>query len=49
MILWGYLFWRDVPSLNIVIGMFLIVGAGIYLFYRERIRNQEIAIDSALR
>ena len=49
MILWGYLFWRDVPSLSIVIGMFLIVGAGIYLFHRERIRNQEIASDSTLR
>lgn len=49
MILWGYLFWRDVPSLSIVIGMFLIVGAGIYLFHRERIRNQKIASDSTLR
>ena len=49
MILWGYIFWGDVPSLNIVIGMFLVVGSGIYLFYRERIRNQEIAIDSTVR
>ena len=49
MILWGYLFWRDVPSLSIVIGMFLIVGAGIYLFHRERIRNREIASDSTSR
>ena len=49
MILWGYLVWRDVPSFNIVAGMVLIVGAGIYLVYRERIRNQDIASDTTLR
>jgi len=30
-------------------GMLLIVSAGIYTFYREQIRNQELAIDTTLR
>ena len=49
MILWGYIFWRDVPSLYDLIGMFLIVGAGLYIYYREQIRNQELSIDTTLR
>ena len=49
MILWGYLFWGNVPSATDATGMLLIVGAGIYMFYREQIRNQELAIDTTLR
>jgi drug/metabolite transporter (DMT)-like permease len=49
MILWGYLFWGDIPSASEAAGMLLIVSAGIYMFYREHIRNQELAIDTTLR
>ena len=49
MILWGYLIWGDIPSVSEAAGMLLIVSAGIYMFYREQIRNQELAIDTTLR
>ena len=49
MILFGYLFWGDVLSFNIAIGMVLIVGAGIYIFYRERIKSESIASEAAIR
>ena len=49
MILWGYLFWGDIPSVSEAAGMLLIVGAGIYMFYREQVRNQELSIDTTLR
>ena len=49
MILLGYLVWGDVPSVNIAIGMVLIVGAGIYIFYRERIKDESVASESSLR
>ncbi len=49
MILWGYLIWGDIPSASEATGMLLIVCGGVYMFYREQIRNQEIAIDSSLR
>ena len=49
MILWGYIFWREVPSLYDLIGMLLIVGAGLYIYYREQIRNQNIENKSTLR
>ena len=49
MILLGYLVWGDVPSVNIAIGMVLIVGAGIYIFYREQIRGESVASEASLR
>ncbi|GIS88423.1 MAG: hypothetical protein CM1200mP18_11330 [Gammaproteobacteria bacterium] len=49
MILWGYLIWGDIPSVIEATGMLLIVGAGVYMFYREQIRNRELAIDTTLR
>ena len=49
MILFGYLFWGDIPSFNIAIGMVLIVGAGIYIFYRERIKSESIASEATIR
>ena len=49
MILLGYLVWGDVPSFNIAIGMVLIVGAGIYIFYRERIISETIDREATMR
>ena len=48
-ICWGYLFWGDIPSPNEAIGMILIVGAGVYLFYREKVLDQKTASESPLR
>ena len=48
MILLGYLVWGDVPSFNIAIGMVLIVGAGIYIFYRERIKSESVDSDASV-
>ena len=48
MVLLGYLVWGDVPSSNIAIGMVLIVGAGIYMFYRERIKSESVDSDTSV-
>jgi drug/metabolite transporter (DMT)-like permease len=48
-IYWGYLFWDNIPTLNEAIGMTLIVGAGAYLFYREKVVDQTTASESPLR
>jgi drug/metabolite transporter (DMT)-like permease len=45
----GYLFWSDVPSVSEAIGMALIVGSGMFLYYREHLRGQEIAVETPLR
>ena len=48
MVLLGYLVWGDVPSFNIAIGMVMIVGAGIYMFYRERIKSESVDSDTSV-
>ena len=35
-ILWGYLFWNEVPDSKALIGILLIGGAGLYVFLHER-------------
>ena len=45
----GYLFWGDVLSLKEIIGMVLIVGSGIYLFYRENVKGVQEATEAPLR
>jgi len=45
----GYLFWSDVPSAAEAIGMALIVGSGMFLYYREHLRGQSVAAETPLR
>ncbi len=48
-ICWGFLFWGDIPSPTEATGMTLIVGAGVYLFYREKSQQRTAASESSLR
>jgi len=48
-ICWGYIFWDNIPSINEAIGMILIVGSRIFLFYREKVLDQTNASESPLR
>jgi len=34
--LYGWLFWRELPAANTWAGMAIIIGAGLYVLYRER-------------
>ena len=43
----GYLIWGDVPDLPMVIGTVIIVGTGIYTFYRER-RHARLIVGTNL-
>ena len=45
----SFVIFRDVPSVFETVGMVLIVGAGIYTFYRERIQGQAAATEATLR
>ncbi len=35
-IMWGYVFWGDVPNLQTMLGIVLVVGSGFYVFLREK-------------
>ncbi len=49
-LLWGYLFWGEIPDIQAAIGMLLIVGSGLYIFLREKrtigIIDETYGIDS---
>lgn len=40
-VLFGYLFYDDLPDIPTVIGALIIVASGIYTFHRERVRSSE--------
>ena len=48
-IFYGWLIWDESVTIRSWIGMAMIVTAGIYLFYREKINEQEITVDQPLR
>ena len=45
----GWIFFNEVPKINTMIGMCLIVGGGIYIFIREKVQEQSIVTEKPLR
>ena len=45
----GWYFFNEVPDLNTIIGMLLIVFGGIYIFIREKAQDQLIVTEKPLR
>jgi len=48
-IFYGWLIWDESVTFRSWVGMAMIVSAGIFLFYREKINDQEITTDQPLR
>ena len=45
----GWLFFDEIPNLNTMVGMLLIVCGGIYIFIREKAQDQSIVTEKPLR
>ena len=45
----GYFLFDEIPNLRIFIGITLIIGAGIYIFMREKVRDQSITVEAPKR
>ena len=45
----GWIYFNEIPSLNTVIGILIIVSSGIYIFMRERAQEDLIATEKPLR
>lgn len=45
----GYILFETIPQTRTFIGAALIIGAGIYIYMREKIKDQMIAIDTPNR
>lgn len=48
-VLWGWLIFGTLPGVNAWIGIALIMGSGIYVFWREQVRQRTIAGAQPLR
>ena len=42
-VIWGLLLWGDWPDATAVLGIALIVGSGLFVFYRETVRGRLVA------
>jgi len=45
----GWIYFNEIPSLNTVIGILIIVSSGIYIFIREKAQEQSIVTEKPLR
>jgi drug/metabolite transporter (DMT)-like permease len=45
----GWLYFEEIPTLNTVIGILIIVSSGIYIFMREKAQDQSIVTEKPLR
>lgn len=45
----GYAYFREIPDLWLLFGILLIVGSGMYIFFRESVRKKPMAIETRLR
>ena len=48
-IITGYLLFNDIPSIRTFIGVVLIISAGIYIYIREKARDQYVATENPIR
>lgn len=48
-VLWGYLFWHEVPDGLTLLGIALVVGSGLYVLRRETVRGRRIVAGRGLR
>jgi len=48
-IITGYLLFNDIPNIRTLIGVLLIISAGIYIYIREKAREQYIATQNPIR
>ena len=45
----GWIFFDEVPEINTILGMFIIVICGVYIFVREKAQEQSIVTEKPLR
>ena len=45
----GYVLFNDVPTIRTFVGVALIIGAGVYIYFREKVKDQMIVSDTPNR
>ena len=45
----GYILFNDIPTIRTFVGVALIIGAGVYIYLREKVKDQMIVTDTPNR
>ena len=45
----GYFLFDDIPTIRTILGVIIVMSAGVYVFLREQKRDQEVNLDTPLR
>ena len=45
----GWIYFQEIPTLNTIVGILIIVSSGVYIFMREKAQDQFIATEKPLR
>ena len=45
----GWIYFQEIPTLNTISGILIIVSSGVYIFMREKAQDQLIATEKPLR
>ena len=48
-ILWGYVFWKEVPDGFAMVGIALVAGSGLYVVHRESVRGRRMVTGRSIR
>ena len=48
-IMWGWAIWQEVPGVETLAGIVLIIGSGLYVFVRERVKKRALATRRPMR
>jgi drug/metabolite transporter (DMT)-like permease len=45
----GYFLFDDIPTIRTIVGVIIVMSAGVYIFFREQKKDQEVNLDTPLR
>ena len=45
----GYILFETIPTIRTFVGAAIIIAAGVYIYFREKVKNQMIATDTPNR
>jgi len=48
-IITGYLLFDNIPTVRTFLGVLIIIGAGVYIYFREKVKDQMIVTDTPNR
>jgi drug/metabolite transporter (DMT)-like permease len=45
----GYLLFKEIPEVRTLVGSAIIISAGLYIYFREKVKDQPIVTENPIR